>query len=170
MNEMIIFGGLAGLISLCSILSMTLPNPVTAAIFLVLDLFFLGALYAFQGADFVAAIQIIIYTGAILVLFLFVIMILNLDPKLLARPRWHFFEKAALALVIGGFAFVAYQLLEHPSLSERVADHMLSDNTQDLALSLFRNYLWPFEIVSMLILLAIIGSISIARKKSKSDL
>ncbi len=168
MNELIVFGGLAGLITLCSVLVVSLANPVSAAVFLVIDLFLLGALYASQGADFVAAIQIIIYTGAILVLFLFVIMILNLDPQHLLLQRWRFLEKFSLALVVAGFAFIGFKMLEMPATSDRLANHPMSDNTQDLALMLFRNYLWPFEIVSMLILLAIIGSISIARKK-KAD-
>lgn len=170
MSEMILFGGLATLITVCSILVVSLSNPVTAAIFLVLDLFLLGAVYAFQGADFVAAIQIIIYTGAILVLFLFVIMILNLDPKrILSEQRWRFSEKFVLIAVVASFTFLVVKIIDLPKMSDQISNHTLADNTQDIALHLFKNYLWPFEIISMLILLAIIGAISIARKNKENQ-
>lgn len=168
MNEMIVFGGLAGLITLCSILVVSVSNPVSAAVFLVLDLFLLAGVYAFQGADFVAAIQIIIYTGAILVLFLFVIMILNLDPKrLLAEQRWRFGEKFVLTAIVASFTFIIAKMIDVPGMSEKLSSHVIADNTQDAALLLFRSYVWPFELVSMLILVAIIGAISIARKNKE---
>lgn len=168
MNDIVVFSVLSGLITLCSILVVCLKNPVSAAVFLIIDLFFLGAVYAFQGADFVAAIQIIVYTGAILVLFLFVIMILNLAPQELAGPRWGKIEKISLAIIVGGFVFIGFKFLGNLDSSGRIANHVLADNTQELALNLFKNYLWPFEIVSMLILLTIIGSIAIASRK-KAD-
>lgn len=168
MNDIVVFSVLSGLITLCSILVVTLKNPVSAAVFLVIDLFFLGAVYAFQGADFVAAIQIIVYTGAILVLFLFVIMILNLAPHELAGPRWGKTEKISLAVIVAGFAFIGFKFLKSHDVNGQNAHHILADNTQELALNLFKNYLWPFEVVSMLILLTIIGSIAIASRK-KAD-
>ncbi len=163
MNEMILFGALASLITLCSILVVSLPNPVSAAIFLVIDLFLLAGVYAFQGADFAAAIQIIIYTGAILVLFLFVIMILNLDPKriFLDQP-WRIREQLILFAIVASFTFLALKLKNVGAAGK--STFQVADNTQDLALLLFKTYVWPFEIVSMLILLSIIGAISIARK------
>ena len=168
MNEMIVFGSLAGLITLCSILVVSLTNPVSAAVFLVIDLFLLGGVYALQGADFVAAIQIIIYTGAILVLFLFVIMILNLDPKrLLLAQKWRFGEKFILLAVIASFTFVILKIFDFQKSNTTLASYSIGDNTQELALVLFRNYVWPFEMVSMLILVAIIGAISIARKNKE---
>lgn len=168
MNEMIVFGGLAGLMTLCSVLVVSLPNPVSAAIFLVIDLFLLGAVYAFQGADFAAAIQIIVYTGAILVLFLFVIMILNLDPKrILLEQRWRFGEKFMLLLTVSAFTFVVIKMFELTQSTTMHSQFPLADNTQDVALHLFKNYVWPFEIVSMLILLAIVGAIYIVKKNKE---
>lgn len=170
MDEIIIFWGLAGLITLCSVMVITVSNPVSAAIFLVLDLFFLGAVYALQGADFAAAIQIIIYTGAILVLFLFVIMILNLNPQSILRDqRWRLSEKIILFLVVTGFSFLATKIYYYKKPFTAISKHILSDNTKDVALLLFNKYVWPFEIVSMLILLAIVGSISIAKKKKEKE-
>ena len=74
MGEFYIFYGLASLIALSSVGVIRTNNPVTAIVSLVFCLFFLAGIYAMQGADFVAAIQVIIYAGAILVLFLFVII------------------------------------------------------------------------------------------------
>jgi NADH-quinone oxidoreductase subunit J len=171
MNEMIFFGGLAALISICSIMVVSLSNPVSAAVFLVVDLFLLGAVYAFQGADFVAAIQIIVYTGAILVLFLFVIMILNLDPKtLVAEQQWRFGEKFMLTTVVGTFTFLVMKFLPTEHAADQLSTHTLADNTKDVAMRLFQNYVWPFEIVSMLILLAIVGAISIAGKNKEKGI
>lgn len=169
MNEMILFGALASLITICSILVVSLSNPVSAAVFLVIDLFLLGGVYASQGADFVAAIQIIVYTGAILVLFLFVIMILNLDPKrILLEQRWRLSEKGLLFAVLACFSFLGVKIFDVSRESEVVSSHVLADNTHDLAMLLFKSYVWPFEIVSLLILLAVIGAISIAQKKKRT--
>ncbi len=165
MGEIILFGGLAALITMCSILVVTLRNPISALVFLVLDLFLLAGVYAFQGADFVAAIQIIIYTGAILVLFLFVIMILNLDPSHLQSPRGTLLQKGALVLVLSGFAFIGAKLLGLLGEQEPTSRFTLSDNTLDTALTLFRKFVWPFEIASLLILLAIVGSVVVASRK-----
>jgi NADH-quinone oxidoreductase subunit J len=164
MNESIVFWGLGGLISICSLLVVTLKNPVTAAVFLVIDLFLLGGIYAFQGADFVAAIQIIVYTGAILVLFLFVIMILNLDPDHLKIPKKGLFEKIFLGILIATYGYLAYKLIGVGS-ETAVSHHALPDNTTEVATLLFKKYVWPFEIVSFLILLSIVGSIAIAAKR-----
>lgn len=169
MGELIIFGGLAALITLCSVLVVTLSNPVSAAIFLVMDLFLLAAVYAFQGADFVAAIQIIIYTGAILVLFLFVIMILNLKPQVLVKDqKWRIQELGILFLSFCAFVYLISKLFGSDSSGE-LSSYALADNTGDLALLLFQDYVWPFEIISFLILLSIVGAISIAHKKKKLE-
>ncbi|MBI2602054.1 MAG: NADH-quinone oxidoreductase subunit J [Deltaproteobacteria bacterium] len=163
MSDQLVFWGLAGFITLSSVAVVTVRNPVTAAVALVINLFLLAGVYAFQGADFVAAIQIIVYTGAIVVLFLFVIMILNLDPEHLRSPRPRIWEHLVLGVVIAGFAYIGYRFLDSLDVG-KVASNRLPDNTYDVAMILFSNYLWPFEIVSILILLAIVGSVAIAKK------
>lgn len=167
MNDLIAFWGLASLITFCAVMVITLRNPVSAAIFLVLALFFLGGVFALQRADFVAAIQVIVYAGAILVLFLFVIMLLNLDVKSLHGPKRSNFEYSVVAFAISGFAYLIHLVMNSSSQQTFLAEGILApvDNTRDLALLLFNKYIWPFELVSMLILLAIVASILIAKKK-----
>lgn len=163
MSDQLVFWVLSGLITMSSILVVTVRNPVSAAVALVINLFLLAGVYAFQGADFVAAIQIIIYTGAIVVLFLFVIMILNLDPEHLRSPRRRLWEYVVLGIVLAGFAYMGFRFIENLDGSH-VSSYRMPDNTYDVAMTLFNHYLWPFEIVSVLILLAIVGSIAIAKK------
>src|SRR4051812_17487825 len=79
------FHALAGLITLCSLMVICSRNPVTSAVFLVLDLLCMAGLYAQMDAHFVAAIQVLVYAGAIVVLFVFVIMLLNLSTDV--RPK-----------------------------------------------------------------------------------
>ena len=167
MGELYIFYGLASLIALSSIGVIRTNNPVTAIVSLVFCLFFLAGIYAMQGADFVAAIQVIIYAGAILVLFLFVIMLLNLDPKsLMASPKT--FAKLMLGTgIIVGTGFFGFKLITQNPLSTPAATQgvtILADNTYEVGVRLFSQYLWPFELASILILLAIVSSIVIARK------
>ncbi len=169
MVHSLIFYILAALITLCSVMVITSRNPVSAAIFLVGDLFLLAALYASMDAHFVAAIQVLVYAGAIVVLFIFVIMLLNLAPE----TRRHFTvaapEVGAIMLTVLGFIVIGFMLaLEEPSgitgdaTNEAIA--AAGGNTMAVAMALFTKYLWPFELASFLILLAMIASIVIAKK------
>ncbi|MBP6219142.1 MAG: NADH-quinone oxidoreductase subunit J [Oligoflexales bacterium] len=163
MGGIITFYTLASLITLCSILVITLRHPVSAAVFLIIDLFLLAGLYASLGADFVAAIQVIVYAGAILVLFMFVIMLLNLDPSQMLGKKMGIAPYALFLLMVASLLHFFYRIsaekdLSLPELSAK------ADNTYEVALLLFKNYLWPFEILSMLILLAMMASIMIAKK------
>jgi NADH-quinone oxidoreductase subunit J len=142
-------------------------NPVTAAVFLVLDLFLLAGIYALQGAHFVAAVQVIVYAGAILVLFLFVIMLLNLTPEELAGAgRKGAVEYLFMVLTAISFAAVAIILLLAGPTGVQNADLLAKgqSNTVDVGMHLFSKFLWPFEISSILILLAVVASIVIAKK------
>lgn len=163
MGEQIIFWSLAFLITLCSTVVVTSKNPVSAAAFLIMNLFLLAGMYAFQGADFVAAIQIIVYSGAIVVLFLFVIMILNLEPEKLKPWNLDPLESITLLLVVAGFSFLSYKIF-NLRVEGQESLYSQQDNTFEVASLLFSKFVWPFEIVSILILLAIVGSKLIAKK------
>jgi NADH-quinone oxidoreductase subunit J len=148
----------------------TARNPVTAAVFLVVDLFLLAGVYAMQGADFIAAIQVIIYAGAVVVLFLFVIMLLNIDPTSIVYNKIPVPEFFVLFLTILGFLGIALKLFlsEPTGISETGLVASEKGNTYDVGIKLFTEYLWPFELASILILLAVVASVLIARKKKKS--
>jgi NADH-quinone oxidoreductase subunit J len=169
MNEQMIFYVLA-IFTLVSAIGVILnKNPVVSAISLILHLLSIAGFYALMGAHFVAAIQILVYAGAIMVLFLFVVMLLNLKSDELETPRIPNSERIFLFLTIFAFAMIAGVILKggmDPRVSESVVTGLdgAESNTYQVGIQLFIKYLWPFELASLLILLAIIGSIVIAKK------
>lgn len=164
-----IFYAFAALIALCSLMVVTSRNPVTSAIFLVLDLFLLAGVYAMMEAHFVAVIQVLVYAGAIVVLFMFVIMLLNLSPEGRERLRIPVSELGVLLLTVLGFLAIGIMLAvgETPVAPGEMTSQAIAlagGNTYAVGMVLFTKYLWPFELASMLILLAIIASVVIAKK------
>jgi NADH-quinone oxidoreductase subunit J len=166
MTQWIIFSILSILVIGSSLGVVLHKNPVVAAVFLVMDLFFIAGLYALQEAHFVSGIQVLVYAGAIVVLFLFVIMILNLDPDMKSpfflkkKPSFYIL----FFITIVGLFFGSFFLLERVPLLEDSELTQVTDHTLSLGLTLFVKYLWPFELVSILILLSMIAAIVIAKK------
>ena len=111
-----LFHVLAALITVVSLCVVTARHPVKSAVFLVVDLFLLAGVYASLDSHFVAAIQILVYAGAILVLFLFVIMLLNLQPESLKGLRFSAIEGVTLVISLVGF-FHAH--LEIPKITKK---------------------------------------------------
>jgi NADH-quinone oxidoreductase subunit J len=141
-----------------------LRNPVHCAMSLVLSLFSIAVCFAALQAHLVAALQIIVYTGAVMVLFLFVIMLLNLqaDPDEASHP----FTKIAAAASAAMFAVLTILVMrdwvaeapEPASLSEEFG------TTKELARALFTDHLVAFELTSILLLVAVVGAVVIARR------
>jgi NADH-quinone oxidoreductase subunit J len=144
-------------------------NPVTSAIFLIITFFCLAGIYLLLQAEFIAIIQILVYAGAIMVLFLFVIMLLNLEKekRLVTRHRLQKVAGIFLGIVLLiqiGVVFRAV-LLEGTKGNfppEKVA---AMGNTEVVARLLFTDFLLPFEITSVLLLVAIIGAIVLAKRE-----
>ncbi len=169
MTASLVFYPLAVLILIASLMVVTARSAIVSALFLVLDLFLLACVYASLHAHFVAAIQLLVYAGAILVLFLFVIMLLNVDPSSHKR-RLRLPETFALLVALAVFGFIGLRLL--PSSLDHVVpagEASTASNTTAVAMLLFTSYLWPFELASFLILLAMIASVVIAKKPAPSD-
>jgi len=166
----VLFYILSGLILLSSVMVVSARNPVTSAIFLVLDLFFVAALYAKLDAHFTAAIQVLVYAGAIVVLFVFVIMLLNLKPEALRGVRFSVGEAAVLLITLVGFAIIGSELARTapdavtPGNLGAGAIELAGGNTFVVAMRMFTSYLWPFEMASILILLAIVACVMVAKK------
>ncbi len=172
--EVILFGVMFVMALGCSIAMLFAPNAVHVALFLVGTQIALALAFLLQGAFFVAAIQIIVYAGAIMVLFLFVIMLLGIDLKeSLVEPLT---GQRGLALVLGavlaiGLLFVAIQ---GASLAAGGADGTAAltelnqdpGNVQAIARALFSRYLLPFEVTSILLVVAIVGVMVLARRLS----
>lgn len=172
MLQELIFYAFAALITVCSVMVISARNAVTSAIFLVGDLFLLAGLYATMEAHFVAAIQVLVYAGAIVVLFLFVIMLLNLGPETRRHAMIPAPELGVLLLTLVGFGIVAVMLgTSSPTGAggELTAEAIAKGggNTYVAGMVLFTRYLWPFELSSILILLAVVASVVIAKKDKK---
>lgn len=168
-----VFHIFAGLITLCSLMVVVSRHPVKSAVFLVVDLFLLAGLYASMDSHFVAAIQVLVYAGAILVLFLFVIMLLNLQPDQLKGVRFSVPEAGTLILSLVGLLIMVVRSLRgsptglgDASMTVQAIE-AAGGNTHVVAMKLLTNYIWPFELASILILLAIVACILIARKEKK---
>ena len=155
-----IFGGLcvAGALNL-----LLQRHPINSALSLIVVMSSLAVLYLLLGAEFLAASQVIVYSGAIMVLFTFVIMLLNAGKE----ERTHG-SKAAYIIGIPGVA-VLVCLLSFLFLSQRgnlssarLGDYLVT--TSDMSMVLFRDLLLPFEVTSVLILVAILGAVALARR------
>jgi NADH-quinone oxidoreductase subunit J len=155
------FGVIAAIVIVGALRVVTTNNVVHAALWLVAVLAGVGASFLLLGAEFVGVTQILIYIGAVVVLFLFGIMLtrapIGHDPHLTGR---HWPMGLVVALPIAGV--LAYTLIDAYG-----ADHIGNDTRQltaDVSDSLFQNYLIPFEVLSVLLLAALIGAIVLARK------
>lgn len=148
-----------------------LRNPMYGAFCLLLSFLSVAALFLLLHAEFVAVVQIFVYGGGVMVLFLFVIMLVNLHRLPEAR---HFLAQsplgivAALALVALLASFLGQVAFETPAqdLARFVtADGEVLGNTEAVALSLYRTYLLPFEIASIFLLVAMIGAVVLGRRR-----
>jgi NADH-quinone oxidoreductase subunit J len=169
LTDAILFYIFAAMVLAGGVLTITRRNAIHSAISLIVSLLGVAGLYLLQQAEFLFAVQIVLYVGGIMVLFLFVIMLVNLD--LAARQRqfnrqW-LVALAAVALVGAEVSYFIYR----GSGSIHIADVPVPGtpaglgNTEIIADSLFGEYLLPFEIASILLLVAVVGSVVMAKKR-----
>ncbi len=157
---------LFGLIAIGSaLLFVTRQNAVAAALWLVNTLFCLAALYVMLDAQFIGAIQVLVYAGAIMVVFLFVVMLLNLGTTEVSDIKG---KGTRLVAGLVGLAMLAEILtlsrVHLPRFAAPVADQ--TNILNPVAAPLFREYLLPFEITSVLLLVAIIGAVVLAKRRT----
>jgi NADH-quinone oxidoreductase subunit J len=152
-----------------AVLTVTRRNAVHSAIFLIVSLTGVAGLYLLQQAEFLFAVQIVLYVGGIMVLFLFVIMLVNLDQAARERQfnkQW-WIALACVALV--GAELVYFFRQGAPQLQVTAAAPPqapgAAGNVERLANVLFSEYLLPFEIASILLLVAVVGSVVMAKKR-----
>ena len=156
---------LSGLAILGGILVITCKNAVHSALALILTLLALAGLYLMLYAPFVAGVQIILYAGGIMVLFLFVIMLVNLEHSQREEQfnqQWIAGLLAALAL--GGLLIGIY-VKGNALLPVHPVKLVEESNTQEIGMLLYGNYMFTFEIASLLLLVAIIGAVVMAKKR-----
>lgn len=156
-----------GAVSVGSALIMvTRRSPVIAALYLILNFFALGGLYLTLHAQFIAFIQILVYAGAIMVLFLFVIMLLNLGDEQKLTEKISSKKIIAAGLSFGVLMELVYvfgfsRASLPPSQFEKAVD---IGTVEYIGMQLFTTFLFPFEVTSILLLVAIVGAVVLAKK------
>ena len=151
-----------------AILTITSRNAVRCAIALIVSLLGVAGIYLLQQAEFLFAVQIVLYIGGIMVLFLFVIMLVNLDQAGLQRQfnRQWLVAIIATLLVAAEVGYFLYRGQSAFQFAEPAPAPLPAlGNTELLADSLFSEYLLPFEIASILLLVAVVGSVIMAKKR-----
>ena len=162
-----VFAAFAGILVVSSLLVVLHKNPVTSALFLVSAFCSLAAIYLTLRAEFLGMVQVIVYAGAIMVLFLFVIMYLNLKTDLESGAQ--IAVRRGIGWIAGGVlvAEAAAFLSRRWTLGPAAAPEPMAaaGNTQAVGQVLYTRYLFPFEITSMLLLVAMVGAIVISKSR-----
>jgi NADH-quinone oxidoreductase subunit J len=153
-----------------ALMTITRRNAVHSAISLIVSLLGVAGLYLLQQAEFLFAVQIVLYVGGIMVLFLFVIMLVNLDQAAKERQfnrQWLVGLAAAMAVAaeIGYFLYRGKEAFNIGATTAATAVPDSLGNTEMIAESLFKDYLLPFELASVLLLVAVVGSVVMAKKR-----
>jgi NADH-quinone oxidoreductase subunit J len=166
--EIVIFAVISTVATICAILVISHRNPVASALFLIATMVSLAILFLTLNAPFLAVIQIIVYAGAIMVLFLFVIMFLNLrrdefGPERKRAQRFFAIFFGFLFLILIATAIDVG--LPTPEQAEVSTMKLAPAGVEPLAELLFTKYLFPFELASILLLVAIVGAIVMAKRK-----
>lgn len=167
--ETVVFYVFAALALAGALMVISFKSPVSSALSLVLTLFATAVLFVLLLGHFVAVIQILVYAGAIMILFLFTVMFLNLKEGALEFESKHLGFKVSILLVIllfvGYFASIGFKngmLTRNLGVSEMNG----LGSVQGVGTTLFTDYLLPFELTSILIIVAIIGVVTIAKKRA----
>jgi len=171
----VVFYAAAAVVLAGAIGVLTLKNPVHAALSLLATFLAVAALFVLQHAEFLAAVQILIYAGGVMVLFLFVIMLVNVaslpnEPQYLRRlaPAAMVVGATLAVLVAAGIWSVAAAGPVDLDALRSVEGQALG-NTEAVGWSLYREYLLPFEVVSVVLLVAMIGAIVMGRKEAPKE-
>ena len=167
--ELLIFYPLAGLCILFAIGVILNSSPVGSAMSLIAMMLGLAGIFVLQQAHFIAILQIIIYAGAIMVLFMFVIMLLNLKGKG-EDDNWKSRDKNLLLSVLTGFLAlgILYKIIEITNASEFNSPALTPESfgtVREVGTILFTKFVLPFEVASILLLVAMIGAVVLAKSK-----
>jgi NADH-quinone oxidoreductase subunit J len=140
-------------------------HPISSALSLIGVMGSLAVLYLLLGAEFIAMAQMIVYGGAVMVLFVFVIMLLNAGAEKTSGKSW-FAQIAGLPLLLAFVALIAFLIRDVlPSMGTVKFGSWVGGTAQNIGRMLFTQYLLPFEVISILILVAILGAVVLARKE-----
>ena len=167
MFETFLFYAFSAILVLAALRVITARNPVHSAMFLVLSFFTAAGIWLLLRAEFLAIALVLVYVGAVMVLFLFVVMMLDIN---LERLREGFWRNLPLAIVVGGIlvfemvALLARQVFEAAPTTEQGPGY---SNTRELGLLVYTHYAYAFEVSAVILLVAIIAAISLTLRRRK---
>jgi NADH-quinone oxidoreductase subunit J len=166
-SQALVFLALAFVSIASAILMITRANPVRSAIFLIVNFLSLSILYLTLNAQFLAIIQVLVYAGAIMVLFVFVIMLLNLEDEKRLADRLDLRRLFAFLLVLVVFAEIAYGLFKSTKgrFLKPAENSVEIGKIEFIGEKLFTSYILPFEITSLILIVAIVGAIVLAKRR-----
>ena len=166
--ETAVFYVLATVSVASAVLLVLFRNPVYSALSLVATLFAVAGLFVLLNAYFLAAVQIIVYAGAVMVLFLFVIMLLNLGHPEALEPMTGTYRRAAV-LLLGVLLMAQLSAIGARQLRSPVVDNelLLSENVSTIGKLLYTEFVFPFEIASLILLVALIGVVVLVKRDAK---
>ena len=168
MLEVVLFILFASICAVSSVLMITRQNPVISALFLVLNFAALAGLYLTLNAQFIAVAQVIVYAGAIMVFFLFVIMLLNPEKEkkfFKEKPKLRILIIVIVALVLLQIVYMIFLSKPSNTINTDVARSIDAGTVETIGREMFTKYVLPFEAAGFLLLAATIGALVLAKKK-----
>ena len=154
---------------LSALVMITKVNPVHSALALIVTLLASAGLYLMLYAPFMAGVQIILYAGGILVMFLFVMMLVNIEHLYVEKMMNRQWVIALLAALVLGFLMLGALYKGAPSLPQQIVNHPEGTNSQEIGMLLYGPqtgyYMFPFEIASLLMLVAVVGAVVMAKRR-----
>ena len=164
--DLILFLIFAAISLVCAVNVVVQKHPISSAVSLIGVMGSLAILYLLLGAEFIAAAQVIVYAGAVMVLFVFVIMLLNAGGETMKAGRSVVASLLGVPVLIGLLTLLTFFTSRiYPRATEVRFGGFQGGSAQAVGRALFTTYLLPFEITSILILIAIVGAIVLARKE-----
>ena len=170
MLEAMLFYGFAGVAVIAAILVVSVRNPVHSAVCLIVALIAVAGIFLNLGAEFLTVVQILVYVGGIMVLFIFVIMLVSIERLKKQRAAGRNWKTALVlgAVLAAELGIIFTRGMAALQTRGTPAPEGLSGNTEQLGWALYMKYMLPFELASVLLLVAIIGAILFTRK-SETD-
>jgi NADH-quinone oxidoreductase subunit J len=167
--QTLLFYAFSLILVLAAVRVITAANPVHAALFLVLSFFSAAAIWMLLKAEFLSIVLVLVYVGAVMVLFLFVVMMLDINISKLREGFWNYFPLAALigavivlemsAVLLEGFLKVEPQPLANANIG----------GTKELGILIYTQYVYPFEIAAVVLLVAIVAAVALTMRRRKDS-
>jgi NADH-quinone oxidoreductase subunit J len=166
MINKLIFLYFAAVILVSAVLTVTRRNPVHSVMFMLLLFFHIAGVFVLLNAEFLAAVQLIVYAGAILILYLFVVMLLNVDRESSAARANRFWPwMICFGLLVAGEVMLLVAQGTFP-VEEGKTMRLAGSGIRELGILLYQNYLVPFEAASIILLVGLVGAVTLAKKRA----